>query len=44
VIYGETTGDGKADFSILVLGNHHFDTSVSLVNSYNGDFGGLALA
>ncbi len=26
IIYGETTGDGKADFSILVLGAHHFET------------------
>lgn len=26
VVYGETTGDGKADFSILVQGIHHFST------------------
>ncbi len=26
LILGETTGDGKADFSILVQGVHHFST------------------
>jgi Ca2+-binding RTX toxin-like protein len=27
VIYGETNGDGKADFSILVVGQHRFSAS-----------------
>ena len=26
IVTGETTGDGKADFSILVNGQHHFET------------------
>ena len=27
IIWGETNGDGKADFSILVQGVHHFSTA-----------------